>query len=506
MSSGDDVDAPATEGAAGGAGRERFGRARARIGQWVNGKWKLAELLGLGGTAAVYAATHRNGARVAIKVMHAEFASDVERCARFQREGYAANLIQHPGVVSIHDDGIDEHGQPFLVMELLQGASLQTLLGGKAKGLPPETVFDWALTLLEILERAHAKKVLHRDIKPSNLFLDDRGRVRVLDFGLAGGVAFESSATTVSGSILGTPAFMSPEQARGDWSAVDARSDLWATGATLFTLLTGDHVHPARTAQEQLGMAMMVSPRSLKKAQPELPSAIVEVVDRALCFEPERRWQSAREMASAVRRLGFGCSSGHTPASLDEVVADLPGPAVFLDQRIDTQRTATFSLESAPKSALPEPTTGRFDTRLAWGGLGFTLALVIGAIAASQGVQSRRSEVAPAAKKPPVSATSAASSTSAVAVAPRASGDGTPSSAPAQKPPTPRIAPPAGAKTKGGARLPEGPAQLPSRPAATSTSATKRAPSNEAAVRTFDADPPRSSGRLSDRLELEQRE
>jgi serine/threonine protein kinase len=323
--------------------RVRLARARARVGHWVH-KWRLTSLLGIGGTASVYAATHRNGARVALKIMHPELASDPERCARFQREGYAANLVGHPGVVSIHDDGVDEHGQPFLVMELLRGASLQSLLGAAPRGLPLEQVLGWAWSLLEILECAHSKRVLHRDIKPSNLFLDEQGRLRVLDFGLAGGAAFSESsgAVTVSGSIQGTPAFMPPEQARGDWVAVDARSDLWATGATLFTLLSGEHVHPAASSQEQLGMAMVVSPRSLRAAKPELPDEVIQFVDRALQFEPDRRFQSAREMAAACRVLAP--LAGRLPGDASLLRADVFAPP---DRRLETQRTATLSIERA---------------------------------------------------------------------------------------------------------------------------------------------------------------
>jgi serine/threonine-protein kinase len=404
MSSGEPLDTRghATVSTGGVEDDERTARARARVGEWVNRKWQLGELLGTGGTAAVYAATHRNGARVAIKMLHPEFTSDSERCARFQREGYAANLVEHSGVVSIHDDGVDDRGQPFLVMELLRGASLQALLGGAPGGLPAERVLEWALSLLEILERAHAKDVLHRDIKPSNLFLDDRGRLRVLDFGLAGGVAFEASTTTVSGAILGTPAFMPPEQARGDWDAVDAKSDLWATGATLFTLLTGEHVHLARTAQEQLGMAMMVSPRSLGRANPALPAAIVELVDRALEFEPARRWSSASAMADACRALVPGAEA--EPRSQDVSMAS--AAASFRDPRIDTQKTATLSLDEVVVSRTPRargPVAGTVA------GVVVVIALAIGLAALGR------------AKKPEERPLPASSSTTSLQSAPRAS-------------------------------------------------------------------------------------
>jgi serine/threonine protein kinase len=179
-----------------------------------------------------------------------------------------------------------------------------------------------------VLIVAHRKGILHRDLKPSNLFLTREGQVKVLDFGLARAAlsAGGDGLITWSGLAMGTPAFMSPEQARGHVRAVDARSDIWGCGATLFTLLSGQHVHFAETSQEQLGMAMIAAPRSLRLAKPDLARETIRWIDRALEFEPDDRWQSAGEMLAAIpqalRRVGT--SMPQTPVSSARMLAPVP--------------------------------------------------------------------------------------------------------------------------------------------------------------------------------------
>lgn len=280
--------------------------ARSRVGSLLGGKFRLRQLLGVGGMAAVYEAQHRNGKRVALKVMHRSLDGSARERERFLREAYAANTIRHDGVVQIFDDGVDASGAVFLVMELLEGATLadlQRATGGKL-GLP--LAIAAAEQLLDVLAIAHERGVIHRDIKPANLFMTKTGQLKVLDFGVAR--VFEpmagSTVETQSGAMLGTPAFMPQEQARGRWDEVEARSDLWAAGATLFTLVSGEHVHVADTPNEQLGRAMTMPARSLGSVSSELPSPFVEVVDRALRYERDERWPDARTMLAALREAG----------------------------------------------------------------------------------------------------------------------------------------------------------------------------------------------------------
>src|SRR5215469_2975526 len=159
--------------------------AEARVGQVLNGKWQIDRVLDVGGMGAVYVATHRNGRRAAIKVLHARFARDPEVRKRFLREGYVANKLGHPGAVAILDDDIAEDGSPYLVMELLDGESMSAMiqrLGGRA---PVSEVLAVAGQVLEVLQIAHKAGIVHRDIKPANIFVTRGGYAKLLDFGLA---------------------------------------------------------------------------------------------------------------------------------------------------------------------------------------------------------------------------------------------------------------------------------------------------------------------------------
>ncbi|HTQ05724.1 MAG TPA: serine/threonine-protein kinase, partial [Polyangiaceae bacterium] len=160
---------------------------------------------------------------------------------------------------------------------------------------------------LSTLSAAHAAGVVHRDLKPENMFLTRAGTVKVLDFGIARlRELSQSSSKTQTGSMMGTPSFMSPEQARGRWDEVDARSDLWAVGATMFTLLTGRYVHEASTVNEALAFAVTQPARSVATLLPDLAFPIVELIDRALAYEKSARWSSAATMQGALRRAYAG--------------------------------------------------------------------------------------------------------------------------------------------------------------------------------------------------------
>jgi eukaryotic-like serine/threonine-protein kinase len=160
-------------------------RARARVGQVLKDKWRLDELLGVGGMASVYAATHRNASRVAVKMLHVELSLDPSIRARFQREGYLANTVGHPGAVRVLDDDVADDGSVFLVMELLEGETVLARWIRKGRTLPAEEVVSVTDQLLDVLAAAHARGTVHRDIKPENIFLTRDGLVKVLDFGIA---------------------------------------------------------------------------------------------------------------------------------------------------------------------------------------------------------------------------------------------------------------------------------------------------------------------------------
>ncbi len=278
------------------------------IGVVLKDKWRVDARLGEGGVATVYAATHRNGKRVAVKVLHPHLASIPEVRDRFLREGYVANRVQHPGAVGVLDDDTTEDGFVFFVMDLLDGESLEKRLAREGR-LPPAEVLAITDALLDVVAAAHAKTIIHRDIKPENVYLLKDGSLRLLDFGIAR--LHEQAAAknaTQSGAAMGTPSYMPPEQARGRWEQVDARSDLWAIGATMFALSTGRCVHEGETVNETLLQAMMQPAPPLASVWPAAPRAFAAVVDRALAFETRDRWPDAATMQQAVQeaRLALG--------------------------------------------------------------------------------------------------------------------------------------------------------------------------------------------------------
>ena len=274
-------------------------RAQARVGTTLHGKYRIESVLGIGGMAVVYAATHRNQKRFAVKVLHRELSLEADIRARFLREGYAANTVDHPGAVAVLDDDVAEDGAAFLVMELLEGQSVDALWSRRGQRLPLWAALGIAHQTLDVLEAGHRSAIVHRDIKPANLFLVRDGRVKVLDFGIARlRDATASHLATRTGAMLGTPAFMAPEQALGEVKEVGPQTDVWAVGATLFTLISGALVHEANNPSQLLVRAATVPARSLSTVAPDAPEPVVRLVAQALAFE------SGGEMA--IRRGDAG--------------------------------------------------------------------------------------------------------------------------------------------------------------------------------------------------------
>jgi serine/threonine-protein kinase len=308
---------------------ERTRLAQKRVGELVLGKWRLNRLIGVGGTAAVFEATH-DESRVAIKILHSDLAGVEEVRARFLVESYAANRVAHPGVVPVRDEGTTADGAVFLVMDLLRGQTLAERLEDGREPFSVGEVLEITAQLLDVLVHAHARGVVHRDIKPENVFLARDGRVRLLDFGLA---RVETSARThesEAGTTLGTPAFMPPEQALGNWAELDGRSDLWSLGATMYLLLSSTPVRERGSVTEQLLGAMTRPVPSLGRIT-ALPRAVVAVVDRALAFDRESRFPDAGAMQLAVRAVqnDLPAADARTtlpPLSLEPVALSLRTP------------------------------------------------------------------------------------------------------------------------------------------------------------------------------------
>jgi serine/threonine-protein kinase len=285
--------------------------AQARVGGVLAGRWRLDALLGLGGMAAVYAATHRNGNRVALKVLHAHYSLDEGVSARLEREGYVANLVDHPGAVRVLDDGRAEDGAVFLVMELLDGEALDVRLARRGGRLDGGDALAITYQLLEVLAAAHAKGIVHRDIKPDNVFITRAGEVKVLDFGTARLVELPAGhSRTRNGALFGTPGFMAPEQALGHLEDIDAQTDLWAVGATLFALVSGRPVHRGTNLNEQLVEAATQPAPALASVLPGVDAALAALVDTALAFDKAERWPTARRMQDAVRAVAEAAEDG----------------------------------------------------------------------------------------------------------------------------------------------------------------------------------------------------
>jgi serine/threonine-protein kinase len=260
----------------------------------VDSRYRIIRKLGSGGMADVYMAEDQQlGRRVALKVLHRRFAEDEQFVERFRREASSAAGLSHPNVVAIFDRG-EWDGTYYISMELVEGRTLKDIVREKGPA-PPEAAVDLTLQILRAARYAHKHGVVHRDIKPHNVLIDQDGRVRVTDFGIA---RAGSSDITETGSVMGTAQYLSPEQAQG--RPVDERADLYAIGIVLYELLTGqvpfDAEQPVTVALKQVS-ELPVPPAELVHA---IPPAIDAVVMRALEKDPDRRYQSADEFIAAL--------------------------------------------------------------------------------------------------------------------------------------------------------------------------------------------------------------
>jgi eukaryotic-like serine/threonine-protein kinase len=298
--------------------------ASSRVGTVLRGKYTLQRVLGDGGMATVYAAAHRNQAEFAVKMLHPELSMNVDIRTRFLREGYVANSVKHPGAVLVVDDDVAEDGSAFLVMELLRGTDadgMRERAGGK---LAVHETVAIGVQLLDVLAAAHGKGIVHRDIKPANVFVTREGVVKVLDFGIARLREAASSHATQTGMMMGTPAFMAPEQAMGLSNEVDVRTDVWAVGAMLFNLLSGEIVHEGQSAQHLVVMAATKRARPVASVVPDLAPGIGQVVDQAMAFEKGGRFADAGVMRDA---LAAAYESAFGPAGWRDVLARALGGA-----------------------------------------------------------------------------------------------------------------------------------------------------------------------------------
>jgi|GEM_PF-659207 len=298
-------------------------------------RYDVERYVGGGGFGAVYLARHAVlGQVVAINLLRREVATNADVVARFLREARAAASIDSAHVVRVTDFGTTSDGVAFYVMELLAGRDLDALL--REGALPVPRAVDLALQALEGLAAAHAAGVIHRDVKPANIVLamergrgSDRDHVKVVDFGLSKvSLAGGAQKITLTGAMIGTPHYMPPEQFRGARD-IDARADVYAMGVVLYQMLSAALPYDAPTYEQLLLQICVEPPRPLRDAAPMLPTAIVEVVERAMAADPDQRFQSARALAEALRgALAASSSSPLPPARAAASMAFAPTQAV----------------------------------------------------------------------------------------------------------------------------------------------------------------------------------
>jgi len=301
-----------------------------RLGTVLAGKWRLERLIGVGGMASVYEASHRNGAIVAVKVLHPEFARSADPRSRFMREGYLANRAG-PGAVRVLDDDVDDDGSPFLVMDLLSGEPVEARAARRGGRLSILEVLWVAGETLATLEIAHSKGIIHRDLKPANLFWTHDDRLMILDFGIAR-VQQETGERTMAGTILGTLGFMAHEQATGRTAEIDARTDIWAIGAIMFHLLIGGSVHPTGKMNELVAAATQPA-RSIATADATVPREVADIIDCALQFEQKDRYPTARAMREAIAAI---TREGELKAALRQYRFASPSPSAAVDSVANT--------------------------------------------------------------------------------------------------------------------------------------------------------------------------
>jgi serine/threonine protein kinase len=278
--------------------------------------------------AAVYAAAHRNGQRAALKILHTDFAREKTICERFLREAYVSNKVNHGATVQVLDDDMTETGEPFLIMELLEGETVRDAWKKSGRTMNAGRVLQICEKVLDCLASCHAIKVIHRDLKPANIFiLKENDEIRVLDFGVAQ-MRDATSERTATGTALGTPAYMSPEQAMGLVDQLDGRADLFSVGAMMHALITGHRINNGRTEQEALVMAATKPVPSVARLAPHLPIELIKVIDKSLAWDRRNRYQDAREMQKALIDLmpgqGVAPLFGRPPPRPHEVVAPPP--------------------------------------------------------------------------------------------------------------------------------------------------------------------------------------
>ncbi|MCU1691279.1 MAG: serine/threonine protein kinase [Frankiales bacterium] len=344
----------------------------------LGGRYALGPLLGVGGMAEVLEGTDvRLGRTVALKVLRPELARDPSFQARFRREAQAAASLNDPAIVSVYDTGTDDAGVPFIVMERVEGRTLREVLQQEGR-LLPQRALEVVADVCGALQVAHEAGIVHRDVKPGNVMLTPGGSVKVMDFGIARAVADSAMTMTETSAVIGTAAYLSPEQARGEH--VDARSDLYSTGCLLYELVTGA---PPFTGDSPVAVAYQHV-----REDPVLPTAfdaslspdVDAVVLKAMSKNPANRYQSAADMRDDLLRAAAG-----------EPVAATP---VLVEDSSGTRATTIVPAASTSRRRIEPSTTKRAVVYSVFGAV--LLALLLFTALLVRGLLASDSELVPA--------------------------------------------------------------------------------------------------------------
>lgn len=351
-----------------------------RIGTVIAGRYRIESMLGQGGMGVVLGGRHElTGRPIAIKLLLPSFVEEPELIARFFQEAKAAAALNHPNVVDVLDMG-QEDGDAYLVLELLEGESLHELLEHRGK-VPADELLTILLPVIDALSAAHEQGIVHRDLKPDNIFIhrDIRGRAipKVLDFGIAKLLEVDSSVKTRTGGVLGTPHYMSPEQAHG-MKVVGGETDIWSMGVLLYECLSGELPFAAESVPALLLQICTFDPLPLSERAPEIDPRLAAVVHRAFAREREERFASMEELGGALIAVSKVVGID-LPAQFDDLFppfreTELPAQAVI-------SRTSTGPMEPAAVEVVAVPATPpRERSRLPLVGAALLALLALGAI------------------------------------------------------------------------------------------------------------------------------